>query len=318
MEKISVIVPAYNAEKTVEKSVLSVLSGSYTNIEVIIVNDGSTDGTAELLDRIAEKDSRVKVIHSQHGGLSKTRNTGLDAVTGQYFTFCDSDDWVETDWLLHQYQTLKKQQADVSVCHCVIENGEKRIEEKHQMEQYEDEEILKRFLEHKKLNGITWNKLVRVELLDGMRFLETASYHEDDYFFFYFLQKCHRLVISEYSDYHFVVNTGSLMGSRMSNKRISDILSIWLEIYAQCKQMGSDYERLARQTLVDMITGLGILLYRDGVTEKTKDGFLLLCETARKLGLAPICEIKNLRSKIIFITLLLGVRIPSWIYKLKS
>ena len=91
MIKISVIVPVYNVEKYLPRCIDSILNQTFTDFELILVDDGSTDNSGQICDTYAEKDSRVKVVHKKNGGVSKARNVGLDNVLGKYITFCDSD-----------------------------------------------------------------------------------------------------------------------------------------------------------------------------------------------------------------------------------
>lgn len=104
---VSVIVPIYNVEPYLRKCVDSILAQTYINLEVILVDDGSPDGCPAICDEYKEKDERVKVIHKSNGGLSDARNAGLDAMTGEYVTFVDSDDWLEFDVI----QTLVNEAA---------------------------------------------------------------------------------------------------------------------------------------------------------------------------------------------------------------
>ena len=91
---LSVIVPVYNVEAYLVKCVESILNQTYPNLEVILVDDGSPDGSGAICDTFADKDSRVKVIHKPNGGLSSARNAGLEEASGEYITFVDSDDWI--------------------------------------------------------------------------------------------------------------------------------------------------------------------------------------------------------------------------------
>ncbi len=110
---ISVIIPIYNVEKYLRRCVDSVINQTLTDLEVILVNDGSPDGCGKICDEYAEKDERIKVVHKKNGGLSSARNAGLDIATGEYTFFLDSDDWLETDGLKKLYEKAKKTETDM-------------------------------------------------------------------------------------------------------------------------------------------------------------------------------------------------------------
>ena len=115
-EKISVIVPVYNVKLYLHKCVDSILNQTYQNIEVLLIDDGSTDGSSDICDSYTEKDSRIKVVHKKNGGLSSARNTGLDMATGEYILFVDSDDYIDIEMIRRLYDALVKTGADMSVC----------------------------------------------------------------------------------------------------------------------------------------------------------------------------------------------------------
>jgi glycosyltransferase involved in cell wall biosynthesis len=96
---ISIIVPVYNTEKYLDQCIQSILSQTYTDFELLLIDDGSTDSSGAICDRYAEQDSRVRVFHKPNGGVSSARNLGLDNAKGEWVTFCDSDDWVYDYWL---------------------------------------------------------------------------------------------------------------------------------------------------------------------------------------------------------------------------
>lgn len=129
--KVSVIVPIYNVEQYLEECVNSLINQSLKNIEIILVDDGSPDNSGMIADRFAKKDARIKVIHQSNGGLGPARNSGMDAATGEYVGFVDSDDWVKPDMYAKLYNTASTQMADVIVSgHCNMVNGiavEKKI-----------------------------------------------------------------------------------------------------------------------------------------------------------------------------------------------
>ena len=104
MPEISIIVPVYNTEKYLHRCIDSILAQTFTDFELILVDDGSPDNCPQICDEYAEKDCRVKVIHQENGGLSAARNAGIDIATGTFIFFCDSDDYIKEDCLLHFYE----------------------------------------------------------------------------------------------------------------------------------------------------------------------------------------------------------------------
>ena len=114
-EKITVIVPVYNVENYLNKCLDSLINQTYKNLEIIVINDGSTDNSGTICQEYAQKDNRIVYIEKENGGLSDARNAGLDRMTGSYVTFVDSDDWIEQDYVEVLYNKLTEHQADVSV-----------------------------------------------------------------------------------------------------------------------------------------------------------------------------------------------------------
>lgn len=116
LELISVIIPVYNVEQYLVRCMNSVLNQTYKNLEIILVDDGSTDNSGIMCDEYAEKDSRVKVIHKSNGGLSSARNAGLDIAKGEYIGFVDSDDWISADMYSMLYELINRGNYDISIC----------------------------------------------------------------------------------------------------------------------------------------------------------------------------------------------------------
>lgn len=121
MKKITVIVPVYKSEQFLRKCVDSILNQTYTNLEVILIDDGSPDGCPAVCDLIAVKDSRVHVIHQKNAGVSAARNAGLRVATGDYFTFVDSDDYIEKEMYSAMMEIAQKHDCDVVMCDCMKE-----------------------------------------------------------------------------------------------------------------------------------------------------------------------------------------------------
>lgn len=116
MPEISVIIPVFNSEKYIEKAIYSVLNQSFEDFECIIVNDGSSDNSKNIIEDIAKKDKRIKVFHKENGGQGSARNLGIDIAKGKYLSFIDSDDFVELDYLKLMYEKIVERNADICTC----------------------------------------------------------------------------------------------------------------------------------------------------------------------------------------------------------
>ena len=125
-ELISIIIPLHNVEKYLNKCIQSVVNQTYENLDIILIDDGSTDRCPQICDEWAEKDLRIRTIHKTYGGVADARNVGLSAANGEYIGFVDSDDYVENTMFEHLYKVLKETNADISICDFqkITENGE--------------------------------------------------------------------------------------------------------------------------------------------------------------------------------------------------
>ena len=180
--KISVIVPIYNAEKTIKRCICSLVHQSYDNLEIILVNDGSQDCSLSICQNFAEKDSRIIVIDKENGGVSSARNTGIDKASGDFLMFCDSDDWVKTDYCYDMLRCYSEGQLLM----CEIEERTKHEESEVMQDVEEDvyvEEINKsKFLEYKSMGlGSPTNKLFKRNIVmdNKIKFSEELFLGED-------------------------------------------------------------------------------------------------------------------------------------------
>lgn len=199
MSLISIIVPVYNAEKYLERCILSVLNQSYCNFELILVDDGSTDDSKKICEAYAQKDDRIIVIAQKNSGVSSARNCGLRYATGEYISFLDADDFLEKDFCKLMEG---KMSCDISLVIC----GVKFIYSDHidtsqwQMNTYFDYNDLPEAMLQLRKNGMlyaSWNKLYRRENIN-FHFIEDMTFAEDSCFVLQYLSKCNKIaVISE-------------------------------------------------------------------------------------------------------------------------
>lgn len=125
LPKVSVIVPVYNTEKWLARCIDSILAQTFTNFELLLINDGSTDSSGAICDEYAEKDSRIRVFHKPNGGVSSARNLGLDNATGEWITFCDADDWVENNYIYDLIMKAEETDADIVMCNLLFRFAER-------------------------------------------------------------------------------------------------------------------------------------------------------------------------------------------------
>jgi len=189
MSVISVVVPVYNQERFLEKCIDSLLGQTYTELEIILVDDGSTDKSGAICDVYAKKDARIKVIHKVNGGLSDARNAGIDIASGDYIAFVDSDDYVAPQMYERMYGALVENQADMVVCNCSFVDGDNRLIENREC-QFKDcictnAEMLNGRVatgENYFLTVVAWNKLMPREVFSDLRYPK-GKYHEDEFVF---------------------------------------------------------------------------------------------------------------------------------------
>lgn len=190
---ISIIVPIYNVEKYLVKCIESIINQTLSNIEIILVDDGSTDNCGIIIDGYAKKDSRIKVIYKNNGGQSSARNMGLDIARGKYIGFVDSDDWIDNDMYENLYKSIIESNADICVCgrQACLENGEVTNKNCIDNELIDfGKKSLKEYIVDRlfyKHTVVVWNKLYKKEIIDNnsIRFEDVSYIGSEDTLFNY-------------------------------------------------------------------------------------------------------------------------------------
>ena len=225
--KISVIVPVYKVEKYLDRCVESIVNQTYKNLEIILVDDGSPDNCPEMCDVWANKDERIKVIHKENGGVSSARNRGIDAATGDYIGFVDSDDWIEPDMYELLADNAKKYDADISRCGYFVDwsdhtaqigNGGILL--------YEDIERRCEMLRSYHLVSALWNKIYRRELFEEERLDESLRITEDWQINYRLIRKCKTTVYNDICKYHYIMHDGSATKSYNRNSEFDMLKTV--------------------------------------------------------------------------------------------
>lgn len=171
---ISIIVPVYNVEQYLDRCVESILRQTYRRLEIILVDDGSTDSSPAKCDGYAKRDKRVKVVHKRNGGLSDARNAGLALVTGDYIGYVDSDDWIEPEMYARMYQACAGHNAQVAVCRYFCEYADKTVAGGDgSVIPLVRDELLKIYIgghDRYVIYNSVWSKLFKRDVVSGMLF----------------------------------------------------------------------------------------------------------------------------------------------------
>lgn len=209
---ISIIVPVYKVEPYLRKCVDSILAQTYTNIEVILVDDGSPDGCPAICDEYRKQDERVVVIHQENGGLSAARNAGLNVARGEYIGFVDSDDWIEPDMYEVLFQLISATESDVSIVD-VCSDTENSVEPPSKNDEiyvFNSDETMKELLLNQKFKSYMWVKLYKASLFNNIRFPQERILFEDMVVSSELFGYVNKAVYQEYHCYHYLLRQDSL------------------------------------------------------------------------------------------------------------
>lgn len=247
-EKVSIIIPIYNTEAYLEKCIKSVLDQTYKNLEIILINDGSSDRSADIAKKYGEMDKRVLYFEQKNSGVSSARNYGLDLATGDYILFIDSDDWVESTIVEKLLNKMHSHKIDISCCQ--YDRGAVKCEEGVQI--LNRNNALKEFLIHKKINGSLVNKLFKTSVISDTRLNTAISYGEDALFLWKILLKVKYICVSNEVLYHVTLHSDSATGGGNYKPIRKDCIAVWTEICCDAKLLSKNYEKLACAQLANM------------------------------------------------------------------
>lgn len=258
---ISVIVPVYNVKKYVVDCIQSICAQTYNNLEIILVDDGSTDGSEHICDDYKLKDGRVFIIHKENGGLSDARNVAIDVCNGDYITFIDGDDFVSTDYIETLYHLLASTNSQIAIC------GHKDFYELPVTEyiktdsffEYSPDEAIKEILINGKFTTSAWGKLYSAELFREIRY-PNGRLFEDLYTTWKTFDRASKIVFTPSQEYFYRQNPTGIMNSKFNPQKL-DILYVHHSLISGLKERRPElvrygYERSGAYASIQLFAAL--------------------------------------------------------------
>ena len=226
-EMIDVLIPAYNVEKYIESTLTSLVNQTYKNLRIIIVDDGSTDKTQEIIKQFQKEHKNIELFSKENEkSISKTRNYLLTKIKSQYFSFFDSDDIAEPTYFEELYRLIKTYNADISMCSKIRHklkgvNFEKLNKNKSKVTVLNQQEALAEMISSNLYNGTCPMKLFKTHLVENEKFDTSIHYGEDLDFCFKLMKKATKIVLTEKILYHYVIRKNSIVTSKFNIKKVT-------------------------------------------------------------------------------------------------
>lgn len=280
---ISVIIPVYNVQDTLERAVESVQNQTYQNIEVILVNDGSTDSSGQICDELAATDERIRVIHKPNGGLSSARNAGIEAAKGEFLSFLDSDDYFDANLYKEFSRDLKENpHLELYIFNVVRVNGAKEeVQEAVRSVSRDKEHNVSLLFDFSGLNFYAWNKIYAKHLFEKVRFPEGKLY-EDTMPSYETTSLAKEVVTSAFPGIYYIQNEGSIVASSFNPKQYDNVT----ERMRLLQAVQNDFPALegkALERLLDGFLSTGYKIATSKKTEETIKYYQILKEDSKKI-----------------------------------
>ncbi len=242
-DKVSIIIPVYNVQSYLERCFESILAQTYTNFEVICVDDGSTDESGKLCNLYQEKDSRIKVYHIENHGVSHARNIGLSLMKGSWFCFVDPDDWIEPNYIERMYELATEEQCDVVACGIdktyEYVMGTNEVKER-VFKFHSSKECIQNYIcGGNSMHGFVWNKLYRTEKFKDNKFDEMLKVNEDCMYIYEVMSGCEQACLTTLKLYHWYIRRDSACHRRAETADFS-AANVFLELYNRVQGVGME------------------------------------------------------------------------------
>lgn len=278
---ISVIVPVYNVEKYIDRCLESLLNQSYENLEIILVNDGSTDNSASKCAEWEEKDSRIVVVHTVNKGASAARNKGLDICNGELIGFVDSDDYIEESMYEKLYDSLVKTNSDISCC------GIKRFNDLEEVDLWvsdKDEEFNRNTIFDtvytSYIGWAIWNRLYKREIWKDIRFVEGRT-REDLEIIFRILYKTNKMSYINEALYNYYISESGVTNAKFSEKNLDMLWACEKSLKLHKKYNNNSQENRTKQLYMDYL----LEFYKKDTTKEIDDQLKMYSSIIKKEGI---------------------------------
>lgn len=241
---VSILSPCYNVEVFLPRCLDSIINQTYPNLQIVMIDDGSKDGTWQILQEYAAKDSRIEICHQENQGVATTRNLLLDKIEGDYFIYVDSDDWIEPETIEVLLSYTEKECSEIVTCGIII--NEDKTKSNHKRIIYNRNEIVERFLYHLEFRGSLCNKLFKTSLLNKhTEFQHDISFGEDALFCWELLKQVNKVVYTDHQFYHYQMNSESICHSPFGPKKLSGH-KVWKKICEETAELYPQYLPIAQ------------------------------------------------------------------------
>ena len=278
MDIVSIIIPIFKVEEYINRCIDSVLNQIFTNLEIILIDDGSPDGCGKICDEYAKKDSRIKVIHKSNGGLSDARNVGIDTATGDWLMFLDSDDWLHPETIKKLYDEAIKNDATVSICGFGRTAGENPVVDTEiRAELWTPKKL---WLEERVTATTAWAKLYQKSGFEHVRY-PVGKLHEDEFVTYRILFAQEKVAFINQPYYAYFTNPNGIMESKWNPRRLDELEAI--------EEQTAFFEKVGDKDLVEYNEGLYLLRLVNAHIKAKSNGYKKEC--------------KVLKRKVLFMTL---------------
>lgn len=242
MYKLTVIVAAYNVEKYIEKCLESLVNQTYKNLEILVVNDGSTDNTKKLIEKYEKEYENLKLLNKENGGLSSARNLGLQNTKTKYVTFVDGDDYLELNTYEVIMKKIEEEKADLGIFNFKKVYSQKIINSKLDKKIYNKNFLKYLFSKSAEVDIVVWNKIFKTDIiLKNQIYFENRAYFEDTGFIFRYLYFVKKVSLAELPLYNYIQRENSI--TKKFNPIIIDSCENTYKIIKEFYQKNNEYEK---------------------------------------------------------------------------